>query len=369
MRSRVYFKSLADTNNRQDCLSEVLDSLPWFKTLREGEIVGIKTTVGDSKSRGYVKPELIRLVVDKLNALKVKPFCFDTNVIYKGMRMNAVDHMNLAYSKGLTPERLGCPFIIADGVFGTDSQVIKINLKNLKEIRVPSLMMVLDNLIVLSHITGHMLTGYSASIKNVGMGMASRAGKQIQHSSVKPSIIKDKCTLCGCCIDICPAGAISKKQDKAFIPHLTAFPKRSVTGKGVAFIDSSVCIGCGECISACKFDAIQINWEENANTFIERTTEYARAILSQIKREIFLNFAFDITKECDCISGDDPKIVEDAGIFASGDILAADKACFDVLTEKGDVFAEHQNTQVHLHQFSYAREIGLGSLDYELIRL
>jgi uncharacterized Fe-S center protein len=351
MKPEVYFKPVLDSNQRRDCLVEVLDSLQsWFKTLKQGEIVGIKTTIGDSKNRGHIKPELIKLVVDKLNALEVKSFCFDTNVIYKGMRMNAVDHMNLAYSKGFSPEHLGCPFIIADGVFGTDSRVMKVNLKNLKEIRVPSLIMVLENLIVLSHITGHMLTGYAASIKNVGMGMASRAGKQIQHSSVKPSIIKDKCTLCGCCIDICPVGAISKKQDKAFI-------------------DSSVCIGCGECIGACKFDAVQINWEEDANIFIERTTEYARGILSQIKRKIFLNFAFDITKECDCLAGDDPKIVEDAGIFASDDILAVDKACFDVLAGKGDVFAKHQNTRVHLHQFSYAQEIGLGSLDYELIRL
>jgi len=98
--------------------------------------------------------------------------------------------------------------------------------------------------------------------------------------------------------------------------------------------------------------------------------EYTLGILSQIKRKIFLNFAFDITKECDCLAGNDSKIIEDIGIFASPDILAVDKACFDVLASKGgDIFAKHQNTQAHLHQFAYAGEIGLGRLDYELIRL
>jgi hypothetical protein len=351
MKSKVYFKSIYSSVDRTECLVGILNRLKAdLKEFEQGEIVGIKTTIGDSGDVGYVKPELIRLIVDELNNNKAKPFVFDTNVIYKGMRMNAVDHLNLAYSKGFLPQKLGCPFIIADSVFGTDSKVIKLGLKNLKEIRVPSLISVLENLIVVTHITGHMLTGYAASIKNVGMGMASRAGKQIQHSSLKPHVIKNKCTLCRCCVNICPAGAISEKEGKSFI-------------------NASVCLGCGECISACKFDAIHINWQEDVNKLVERTVEYAWGILSCIKRRIFINFAFDITKECDCMADDDPRIIEDVGIFASRDILAVDKACFDVLTRKEDVFAKHQNTKAHLHQFTYAKEICLGHLDYELVEL
>ncbi|MFH1678995.1 MAG: DUF362 domain-containing protein [Candidatus Omnitrophota bacterium] len=351
MKPKVYFQPISQSADRKDCLLGILNSL---KSELEGfpvnEIVGIKTTIGDNQNKGYIKPELIKLVVAQLKALKLKPFVFDTNVIYRGSRRNAVDHLNLAYQKGFGPEDIGTAFIIADGVFGSDSRKIEVNLKNLKEIRVPSLVGILENLIVISHVTGHMLTGYAGSIKNVAMGMASRAGKQIQHSSVKP-YIKNNCTLCKCCIDICPVSAISER-------------------KGKAFIDSSVCLGCGECISACKFEAVYINWEEESNIFIERVTEYAWGILSRLKRRLFLNFAFDVTKECDCLSGDDPKIISDAGIFASSDILAVDKACFDVLTDKGkDVFAQAQNTDAHLHQFKYAREIGLGRLDYELVRL
>ena len=351
MKPKVYFKSILDSKDRKDCLRGLLYCLePVLSEFKSGQIVGIKTTIGDSKGVTFTKPDIIRVLVERLKALKLKPFVFDTNVIYRGRRMNAVDHLNLAAGKGFSPQKLGCPFIIADGVFGTDSKAIEFKSKHLKDIRVPSLVGVLENLIVVSHVTGHMLSGYAASIKNVAMGMASRAGKQTQHSLLKPSVIKNKCTLCGCCMQICPVEAISEKQNKAFI-------------------DSSVCVGCGECISACKFDAIYINWQEDTNIFVERMTDYCLGILSKIKTKLFFNFGLDVTKECDCISGDYPQIVPDAGIFASDDVLAVDKACFDALTSKSDVFCQHQGTKSHLHQFRYAQEIGLGNLEYELVRV
>jgi uncharacterized Fe-S center protein len=307
-------------------------------------------TVGDEKSTGYIKPELVKSLVENLKEQGIKPFVFDTNVIYTGQRQNAVDHLNLAYHKGFTPDNLGCPYIIVDSVFGTDSRIIKVDFKNLKEIKVPSLVGVLEDLVVLTHITGHIMSGYAGSIKNVGMGMASRAGKQIQHSSLKPVINVENCTMCGCCIEMCPVSAISE-----------------VSGK--VFINSRTCIGCGECISACKFNAVNINWREDVDVFVERMAEYACGILSQIKRKVFINFAFDITEECDCISGDDPRIAEDTGIFASKDILAVDKACFDTLTKGKDIFSRDEKKKAHLHQFKYAEEIGLGRLDYKLIEL
>jgi len=351
MRSEVYWSKLKNGRSSSVSLKTLLERIePYLSEFKKDSFVGIKMTIGDEKNTGYLKPEIVRVLVETLKQKGVKPFVFDTNVIYKGKRQNAVDHLNLAYRKGFTPENLGCPYIIADSVFGTDSKAIKVDLKNIKEIKVPSLVEVLEDLVVLSHVTGHIMSGYAASIKNVAMGMASRAGKQIQHSSLKPEVIRKTCTFCECCIRICPASAISEKNEKAFI-------------------NSSKCIGCCECISACKFNAIKINWKEDVNIFAERMTEYAYGILSRIKRKIFINFACDITEECDCISGDDPKIVDDIGILASQDILAVDKACFDILTEKEDVFSRKGKIKTHLHQFKYAQKIGLGRLDYKLIEI
>jgi len=347
----VYFIRLKKGQSRLDCFEHLLDRIDtYLSEYKKGSFTGIKMTVGDKKSTGYIRPELVRKLVENLNAKGAKPFVFDTNVIYTGPRQNAVDHLNLAYIKGFTPDNLGCPYIIADGLFGTDSKIIKVDFKNVKEIRVPSLVGVLEDLVVLTHITGHIMSGYAGSIKNVCMGMASRAGKQVQHSSLKPAINPENCTMCGYCMEMCPVSAISEASGKTFI-------------------NSKLCIGCGECISACKFNAVTINWSEDVDVFVERMAEYACGILSQIKRKIFINFAFDITEECDCISGDDPRIAEDTGIFASEDILAVDKACFDMLTKGKDIFSRNKKKKAYLHQFKYAEGIGLGGLDYELIEL
>lgn len=351
MKSEVYLSRLKKGQSQADCFDTLINGTEtYLSEFGKGSFVGIKMTVGDEKSTGYIKPEVVSILVEQLKAQGAKPFVFDTNVIYQGQRQNSVDHLNLAYRKGFTPDNLGCPYIIADSVFGTDSKSVKVDFKNVKEIKVPSLVTVMEDLIVLSHITGHIMSGFAGSMKNVSMGMASRAGKQIQHSSLKPFINTGNCSLCGCCIEHCPVSAISEASGKAFI-------------------NSKLCIGCCECISACKLDAVNINWHEDTNIYVERMAEYACGILSMIKRKVFINFAFDVTQECDCIAGDDHRIINDTGVFASKDVLAVDKACYDLLTPDRDIFSRGGKIKAHLHEFEYAREIGLGSLDYELIEL
>jgi formate hydrogenlyase subunit 6/NADH:ubiquinone oxidoreductase subunit I len=47
---------------------------------------------------------------------------------------------------------------------------------------------------------------------------------------------KEKCAGCGACVNVCPAGAISMKDDKAVI--------------------SNKCVDCGRCAQVCPADAI-----------------------------------------------------------------------------------------------------------------
>jgi NAD-dependent dihydropyrimidine dehydrogenase PreA subunit len=47
---------------------------------------------------------------------------------------------------------------------------------------------------------------------------------------------KEKCVGCGACVNVCPAGAISVKNDKAVI--------------------SDKCVDCGRCVQVCPADAI-----------------------------------------------------------------------------------------------------------------
>ncbi|MBU1147527.1 MAG: DUF362 domain-containing protein, partial [Candidatus Omnitrophica bacterium] len=281
---------------------------------------------------------------------------FDTNVIYKGSRLNAVDHLTLAQNKGFSHPRVGAPFVIADGVFGQDGNEYELDSEYIKKIKAPSFIGMLDNLVVLSHITCHILAGYAGALKNVAMGMVCKPTKQVQHSSLKPYIIEQKCTSCGCCIEICPAKAISNKKSRG---PASAF-----------FIDQAKCIGCGECLCACKFDAVFINWGEDANVFAKRIAEVAAFILPKFKNSFFINLAFDITKECDCISTKNERIVcKDIGILASKDIIALEKATIDLVNKDEDVIFKEQSRNSHNTTLEYAHKKGLGNLAYNLIDL
>ena len=89
------------------------------------------------------------------------------------------------------------------------------------------------------------------------------------------------------------------------------------------------------------------------------------------KKKAFINFAIKITKECDCLAKDDPKIMPDVGIFASRDPVSIDKASVDMVNKLSgrDIFREIHPARDWQRQLDYAGEIGIGSLDYELIKL
>ncbi len=351
MKSDVYFIKIAsgNTQERRAGLLKLLHALDPFLAYKKDDFIPVKLTIGDSQCIYHTNPELVKLIISEIKKKKAKPFLFDTNVIYKGLRLNAIDHLTLAQNKGFGHSRVGAPFIIADGVFGQDGKEYELDSEYIKKIKVPSFIGMLDNLVVLSHVTCHILSGYAGALKNVAMGMASRPTKQVQHSSLKPHIIKEKCTACGLCIDTCPASAISLV-------------------KGKVSLDQAKCIGCGECICACKFDAIFINWNEDTDIFPKRMVDVDSFILSRFKNRFFINFAFDITKECDCISTKNEKVVcGDIGILASNDILSLDKATADLINKDEDVILREKSRTPYRTMFEYAHKKGLGNLDYNLL--
>ena len=381
MKPDVYLIEIPDNSieKRGSSLIKLLEEIDPFKDYKEDEFIPIKITIGDSQCTYNIRPELVKIIVSRIKEKHAKPFLFDTNVIYKGERQNAVQHLTLAQNKGFSHSKIGCPFIIADGLLGQDGKICEINSDYIKKIKIPSFIGYIDNLLALSHATGHILSGYAGAIKNVSMGMVSKPTKQAQHSSIKPSIIEKKCASCGCCIQICPVSAISFRPIKAAI-------------------DQSKCIGCGECLCACKFDAIFINWSEGHSIFAKRMVDTSQFILSKFKNKFFITFAFDITKECDCISTKDEKVfTKDIGILASSDPLALDKATVDLIngahpgtgflgrnTERplpmaavlwprmyknDDLFEKENLHNTYKTIFEYGYKKGLGNLEYKLVRI
>jgi len=337
---------------RASGLLKIIERMDPFSAYKKDEFIAIKLTIGDTKCIYNAAPQLVKSVVSEIKKKKAKPFLFDTNVIYKGSRLNAVDHLTLVQNKGFAYSRIGAPFIIADGIFGQDGKEYELKSDYIKRVRIPSFIGMLNNLVVLSHVTCHILAGYAGALKNVSMGMVSKPTKQVQHSSLRPHVIEERCTGCGCCIKICPANAISFGDNSK------------------AFIEQGKCIGCGECLCACKFDAIFINWEEDKGVFLKRMTDVAAFILSRFKNKFFINLTFDITKECDCISTKNERIIcSDIGILASNDIVALDKATLDLINKNEDLILKEQSQDSYKTALEYAHEKGLGSLVYNLIEL
>lgn len=78
---------------------------------------------------------------------------------------------------GFSPYQTGCHVLIADGLKGTDETLVPVNGEYVKEAKIGSAIMDADVFISLTHFKGHETAGFGGTIKNIGMGCGSRAGK------------------------------------------------------------------------------------------------------------------------------------------------------------------------------------------------
>ena len=153
--------------------------------------VAIKIHFGELGNLAHLRPQYARVVADYVREQGGKPFLTDCNTLYVGSRKNALDHMDTAYLNGFSPLQTGCHVIIADGLKGTDEQLVPINLPLVKEAKIGQAIMDADIVISLSHFKGHEEAGFGGALKNLGMGSGSRSGKMEQHWEGKP-VVEEK---------------------------------------------------------------------------------------------------------------------------------------------------------------------------------
>jgi len=105
--------------------------------------------------------------------------------------------------------------------------------------------------------------------------------------------------------------------------------------------------------------------------FQKKMAEYALAVVRSIHKGVgFINWLVQITKDCDCMSKEGEVIADDLGILGSLDPVAIDKASADLLIEaSGKDIIRAANSVDWSVQLKHGQEIGLGSMDYELINL
>jgi uncharacterized Fe-S center protein len=349
--SKVFFKrgSLTDFLKMPQKILDGLKKTGFAQTVKKNEFIGLKIHFGEKGNKSYINPSLLVSVARFLKKRGAKPFFFETNTLYRGNRLNAVDHINLAYKHGFG--KLDIPVIIGDGIKGNNSIEVEVNKKHFQKCFVAQVLEDIDALVVLSHFTGHMLTGFGGSVKNLGMGCASRRGKMDQHCQVSPQIHGSKCVKCGLCVRICPVGAIEKKE-KAYC------------------ILKDKCIGCAQCISVCPTGAVGLIWSEEYDLISEKMAEYAFAA-ARNRRCVYVNFCLYLTKECDCMNKEKKGFLPDLGILFSDDPVSVDKASIDLILkrENQDVLTQIHPKTNYLHHLQYAKSIGLGSLEYKLVEI
>ena len=353
MPSQVYFIR-AKAEDEPKLLSKkaekVFLEIGLVEEIEKESFVALKIHFGEKGNTGFIKPQWLSGIINKIHGQTSRAFITDSNTLYIGKRSNSVDHLRLALEHGFSPEILGLPVIIADGLVGQDDDEVLVNLSRIKSAKLAGTFLHLDALICLNHFTGHNLTGFGAAIKNLGMGCASRAGKLEQHSDIRPWINAKKCTNCGICLDYCPTQAITQQDESAVI-------------------DEEKCIGCGECLVVCKPGAVKWRWDQDSIRVQEKMAEYAYALHHSLKNKVgHLNFLLRVTKDCDCMAKDEPSVVVDIGILASSDPVAIDKASVDLVNRQSgkDILKEGYKVDWSV-QLKHGEEIGLGSMDYELI--
>ena len=367
MASKVYWADFrADfRENLQQKLTRLMKTAGMGEIDFDNKYVAIKMHFGEPGNLAFLRPNWAKTVADFVKERGGKPFLTDCNTLYVGGRKNGLDHLDTAMLNGFNPMTTGCQVIIADGIKGNDEVEVPVEGgEYVKNAKIGRAVMDADVFISLTHFKGHESAGFGGTLKNIGMGCGSRAGKMEQHNAGKPHVVQKHCVGCKMCTKICAHDAISVQDRKAAIDH-------------------SKCVGCGRCIAVCAHNAITVNIDESNTNLSRKISEYAKAVVDG--RPCFhISLIIDVSPNCDCRAENDAAIVPNVGMFASFDPVALDMACVDAVNTQpilrgsaADIGDCHDQDHFHcIHPdtdwmscLEHAEKLGLGTREYELIKI
>ena len=388
MKSKVYFMDDRYTGAQTSIPAKAMqlfDHATLGECFSPGDAVAIKCHMGEWNNSAYLRPILIRVIVDKVKEHGGRPFVTDTTTApyyYYGGRSTADLHLETAARNGFTPQSMGCPIIISDGLYGTDD--VKVDIPDgllLKEAYLAKGIADADAMIVVSHFKGHGSGVYGGSIKNVAIGCGSKRGKFNVHICTHPTVgwnnwtfhgencLGQECPDATLCNSLCPAGALKILEDHAEY-------------------DPEKCIGCfghQTPLHRCGLWEIDERYDMWRNWFLVAMGDAATAYTRRIGRENigYLSYALDITPSCDCVAGADRPVIPNLGVFASRDMVAVDVAALDMSVKATGIpgsRAEEQDVMkqgdekftgiVGMSQWitpNTCARLGSGSKDYQLI--
>jgi len=350
---KVYFIE-AERGEPDDVTARKIDRL-WEAAglgacFRKHDLVPLKLHVGEPGKTTYVRPAVAAALVRRIEAAGARPFLTDSAVLYRSRRNNGVDHARVAGEHGFTLDRVGAPFLPADGVTGEDEVELPARGKHFESVSIAAAIARARSLLVLTHATGHLATGFGGALKNLGMGCSTRKGKLRQHFGQQPRIDEELCTGCAECAAGCPEDAITVEETAA--------------------IDPALCIGCGACVARCLDGAVRFDWTVSGAELQERVVEHATAIAREKPGRIaYITAATAITKDCDCLNTPQEPVCDDLGFFASRDPVAIDDAVLRMVKERAGRGIESLSypDRDGTIQIAYAETLGLGRAGAKIV--
>lgn len=165
--SIVYFTS----DISPEGMMSVYESLGWTP---DGN-VAVKLSTGEPPASNYLRPELIKELVQFLNGTIV-----ECNTAYGGSRAETAMHMQVAKDHGFTEiadvdilDEEGSMQLTVNGGSNLDTNYVGSHFENY------------DSYVVLSHFKGHAMAGFGGAIKNISIGLGSSEGKCYIHTGGK----------------------------------------------------------------------------------------------------------------------------------------------------------------------------------------
>mgnify|MGYP000568357189 CR=1 FL=1 len=169
-----------------------------FQEVFSGSEVYVKLHFGEPGNEFALTPADVKPVVDALKGVGLKPILIDTPVNYESPRGTVEGYEKVVEERGYRD--LATCVISNNGVEVQTEDYTAEVCKELVEAK---------NLLVLSHVKGHIGAGFGGAIKNLGMGGVNRETKATEHESAQPEVVAD-CKQCGTCEEVCPVNAITR---------------------------------------------------------------------------------------------------------------------------------------------------------------
>ncbi len=313
MTSTVLFTKITSQNkeNNMNKIQQLYKKLSFDNKIKENNKVAIKVNF-EEQDETYLYSA--KLIVDEIKKINGKPFLTDTNTLYHLNRNKNINNSETSI-EDKHYSVVDAPIILADGLDGNNQVNIEINKDIFDIIHIAQDIYESDAIIVMSHVKGHQLTGFSGALKNLAIGCASKDGKIKQHKLIQPLISRTGCLACKDCIKGCPENAI----------NLGSY----------ATIDYDKCTGCNDCLEMCPTYAIRLNFSKSED-FMKGMIEYDYGIIKNKKENniLYINFLTNIIPNSkNCKFSNNP-IVPDIGIVASYDPVAIDQASYDLINKE-----------------------------------